>query len=739
MTEAKAPALTPMMAQYLETKKAYPDYLLFYRMGDFYEMFFDDAVAASKALDIALTKRGKLEGADVPMCGVPFHAYETYLSRLIKHGFKVAICEQMEDPKEAKKRGAKSVVKRDVIRLVTAGTLTEENLLDSRRNNFLLSLAKTGDMLGVSWLDLSTGDFFLEEIGLKNKPEAVVVSSLLSRLSPVEILVSDRYLQSPKLFEVFNEYRKKLSVLPEARFNFENARRNLLNLFKVETLDAYGNFSRAEITAAGVLMDYVETTQKGQMPRVEKPVKIYERQVMEIDGATRRSLELLESSSGDRGNSLLSVLDRTGTGAGARMLAGRIASPLVDTKEIGERLNVVEFFLNEEFIRDDVRALLKACPDIERAVSRLSLERGGPRDLAAIKTTLAAVPRLKNILSGASSQNMVSELPEAVARIAGRMGHHENLVDELERALADELPLLARDGGFIREGYYPPLDEIRRVKNNSQQIILQLQEKYAAATDIPNLKIKYNNLIGYFVEVPAKFATRMLENKDFIHRQSVLNAVRFTTVELTEIENEIRGAGEKLLATELELFNKLVTEVRIAADDISRTAKALAELDVGAALADLAAEKNYCRPEIDDSFCFDVEDGRHPVVEASLAREHGGAFVGNDCRLGGDYSNIWLITGPNMAGKSTFLRQNAIIAVMAQIGSFVPAKRARIGVVNKLFSRVGASDDLARGRSTFMVEMVETASILNRADERSLVILDEIGRGTATFDGLSIA
>lgn len=739
MTEAKAPALTPMMAQYLETKKAYPDYLLFYRMGDFYEMFFDDAVAASKALDIALTKRGKLEGADVPMCGVPFHAYETYLSRLIKHGFKVAICEQMEDPKEAKKRGAKSVVKRDVIRLVTAGTLTEENLLDSRRNNFLLSLAKTGDMLGVSWLDLSTGDFFLEEIGLKNKPEAVVVSSLLSRLSPVEILVSDRYLQSPKLFEVFNEYRKKLSVLPEARFNFENARRNLLNLFKVETLDVYGNFSRAEITAAGVLMDYVETTQKGQMPRVEKPVKIYERQVMEIDGATRRSLELLESSSGDRGNSLLSVLDRTVTGAGARMLAGRIASPLVDTKEIGERLNVVEFFLNEEFIRDDVRALLKACPDIERAVSRLSLERGGPRDLAAIKTTLAAVPRLKNILSGASSQNMVSELPEAVARIAGRMGHHENLVDELERALADELPLLARDGGFIREGYYPPLDEIRRVKNNSQQIILQLQEKYAAATDIPNLKIKYNNLIGYFVEVPAKFATRMLENKDFIHRQSVLNAVRFTTVELTEIENEIRGAGEKLLATELELFNKLVTEVRIAADDISRTAKALAELDVGAALADLAAEKNYCRPEIDDSFCFDVEDGRHPVVEASLAREHGGAFVGNDCRLGGDYSNIWLITGPNMAGKSTFLRQNAIIAVMAQIGSFVPAKRARIGVVNKLFSRVGASDDLARGRSTFMVEMVETASILNRADERSLVILDEIGRGTATFDGLSIA
>ncbi len=315
MTEGKTPVLTPMMAQYLETKKAYPGYLLFYRMGDFYEMFFDDAVEASKALDIALTKRGKLEGEDVPMCGVPFHAYEAYLARLIKHGFKVAICEQMEDPKEAKKRGAKSVVRRDVIRLVTAGTLTEDNLLDSRRNNFLLSLAKTGEMLGVSWLDLSTGDFFLEEVSLRNKPEAVVVSGLLSRLNPVEILISDNYLQSPKLFELFNEYRKKLSMLPQARFNAENARRNLLRLFKVETLDAFGSFGRAEITAAGVLMDYVETTQKGQMPRVEKPVKIYEQKVMEIDGATRRSLELLESSSGDKNGSLLAVLDRTVTGA----------------------------------------------------------------------------------------------------------------------------------------------------------------------------------------------------------------------------------------------------------------------------------------------------------------------------------------------------------------------------------------------------------------------------------------
>ena len=737
--EEKNQAITPMMAQYLETKKAYPEYLLFYRMGDFYEMFFDDAVKASKALDIALTKRGKLAGEDVPMCGVPFHAYEAYLARLIKHGFKVAICEQMEDPKEAKKRGYKAVVKRDVIRLVTAGTLTEDTLLDSRRNNFLLSVCRVGETLGVSWIDLSTGDFFLEELDLRGKQENVVLAGLLSRLCPVEILVSDSYLQTPKMFELLNEYRKQLSVLPQARFNSENAKRNLLALFGVETLDAYGSFSRAEITAAGVLIDYVETTQKGQMPRVEKPVKIYEQQVMEIDGATRRSLELLESSSGDKNGSLLSVMDRTVTGGGARMMAGRIASPLVDVREINERLNVVEFFAEEEFVRQDIRSTLKSCPDMERALSRLSLERGGPRDLAAIKTTLAAVPRIKNILNGNSTRQIVRDLPEAVTHIVSKLGHYETLVDRLDRALNEDLPLLARDGGFIKEGYYPPLDEIKRMKNNSQQVILNLQEKYAAAVNIPNLKIKYNNLIGYYVEVPAKFATQMMENTDFIHRQSVLNAVRYTTVELTEVENEIRGAGEKSLATELELFAQLVDDVKIAADDISRTAKALAELDVGAALADLAVEKNYCRPLVDDSLVFDVEEGRHPVVENSLSKDNSAAFVGNNCRLGEDYSNIWLITGPNMAGKSTFLRQNAIIAVMAQIGSYVPAKSARIGVVNKLFSRVGASDDLAKGRSTFMVEMVETASILNRADERSLVILDEIGRGTATFDGLSIA
>ena len=739
MTETKTTPLTPMMAQYLEIKNAHKDYLLFYRMGDFYELFFDDAVVASKALDIALTKRGKLDNQDVPMCGVPFHAYESYLAKLIRQGFKVAICEQTEDPKEAKKRGSKSCVRREVIRLVTPGTLTEENLLDSRKNNYLLSIAKIGDSLGFSWLDLSTGDFYTQEQSVKPKNEAAVLSSSLARLMPVEIIVADSFLQQPENFPILNEYREKLTVLPQARFNSANAEKRLLDVFKVSTLEAFGSFSRSEITAAGILLDYVENTQKGRIPRIEKPSKVYVNKVMEIDGATRRNLELLESMIGDKGASLLSVVDRTVTGAGARLLANRMANPLLDIDEINKRLDIIEFFNDNPTVRQDLRALLKSCPDVERAVSRLTLGRGGPRDLANIKTTLSAVPKIKNLLLAAGKEALLEKLPEALKAIAERLGYHDHLVAALDDALEEELPLLARDGGFVRKGYYPPLDEIKEIKDDSHKLILELQNKYAESTGIANLKIKYNNVIGYFIEVQSKFAAEMLENKDFIHRQSVLNAARFTTVELADLENKIRGAAEKALAMEVEIFNNLVQDVTIASDDISRTAKALAELDVGASLSDLAVEKNYCRPVLDDSLVFDVAEGRHPVVEEAIAGEHAGAFVGNDCCLSDDNSLIWLLTGPNMAGKSTFLRQNAIIAVMAQMGSFVPCKSAHIGIIDKIFSRVGASDDLARGRSTFMVEMVETAGILNQADERSFVILDEIGRGTATFDGLSIA
>ncbi len=742
MKNETSPAMTPMMAQYMAIKKDHQDYLLFYRMGDFYELFLDDAVIASKALDIALTKRGQLDNQDIPMCGVPFHAYESYLSKLIRQGYKVAICEQMEDPKEAKKRGAKSVVKRDVIRLVTPGTLTEDNLLDAKKYNFLLCLCKSGGVLGLAWLDVSTGDFFTQELDACGQDEAAVVSSALSRLSPVEILLPDAYLQSPDLFPLFNEYREKLSVLPVARFNFENAQNKLKSVLGVSSLEAFGNFGRAETTAAGILVDYVENTQKGNMPRLEKPVKVNSSQIMEIDGATRRSLELLESMSGEKGASLLSTIDRTVTGAGGRLLGSRLANPLTDIARINRRLDVVEFFVGFSGLRKDIQHLLKSCPDVERAVSRLSSNRGGPRDLAAICQTLGMVPKIRNLLYDFKSRakdTMLNDLPEAVKQIVSRLGNYNNLVDNLCNALKDELPLLARDGGFIREGYYPPLDEVKALREDSHKLIADLQVKYVSETGVSNLKIKYNNVIGYFIEVPSKFATDFLENKQFIHRQSVLNAARFTTVELSELENKIRGAADKALAMEQEIFANLVNDVRILADDISVTAKALAELDVGAALGELAQEQNYCRPQIDDSFAFEIREGRHPVVEASLAKEHGSAFVGNDCVLNDESGRLWLLTGPNMAGKSTFLRQNAIIAVMAQTGCYVPCRLAHIGVINKIFSRVGASDDLARGRSTFMVEMVETAAILNQADARSFVILDEIGRGTATFDGLSIA
>ena len=739
MTEKSA--LTPAMMQYMELKQAHQDYLLFYRMGDFYELFFDDAITASKALDIALTKRGKADGKDVPMCGVPFHAYESYMAKLMKQGFKVAICEQMEDPAEAKKRGYKAIVRRDVVRLVTPGTITEDTILDSRKNNYLLCLAKINNDFGLAWIDLSTGVFYTQLLEIKEGNEAAELHTAIERLAPSEILVADTLLQNSDLFHLLNEYKEKLSVLPQARFNSGNAQKIILEFYNVNTLDSFGSFSKSEVTAAGILLDYVENTQKGKMPRIARPVKILSSQYMEIDAATRHNLDLLD---GPRGSTLISVLDRTVSGAGARLLANRLANPLLNVEKINARLDVVEFFFKHQEVREKIRAVLKSCPDIERAVSRLGVGRGGPRDLLSIGVTLGSLPKLKTLIETFKPIDVVDELPTAVVKVLQKFGNHAMLVNMLANALwvenrNNELPLLARDGDFIKAGYSPELDAVRDLKNKGHNYILNLQSEYVQQTGIEHLKIKYNNVIGYFIEIPNKEAAQVLGNPEFIHRQSVLNAARFTTVELTELENQIRGAAEKALALELAVFDDLVHSVLLAADDITRTANALAELDVGAALADLAEENNYCRPEIDDSYAFEIVDGRHPVVEEAIRRSHEGSFVGNNCSLDVESNRIWLITGPNMAGKSTFLRQNAIIAIMAQMGSFVPAKSAHIGYVDKVFSRVGASDDLARGRSTFMVEMVETASILNRADHRSFVILDEIGRGTATFDGLSIA
>jgi DNA mismatch repair protein MutS len=720
---------SPMMVQYLAIKRANPDSLLFYRMGDFYELFFDDAVKASAALDITLTKRGKHAGDDIPMCGVPVHSHEAYLSKLIRKGFKVAVAEQMEDPALAKKRGSKSVVERAVVRLITPGTLTEDALLDARRHNYLAALAEAQGTIGLAWIDISTGDFQLQPIA------APGVAAALARLSPGELLVSERTLQRPDLFETWREWRAILSPLPAARFDSENARRRLETLFAVKALDAFGNFTRGELAAGGALVDYIELTQKGKLPRIAPPRRLAEGATMEIDAATRRNLELVETLAGERRGSLLATIDRTVTGAGARLLAAHLAAPLTDPDEIAARQDAVEFFASAPALRAEVRQRLARCPDVERALSRISLGRGGPRDLANVRDALGELPGLRVAIAQNGPDTAPGAPPPAVRAALDGFGEHNALVDRLARALATDFPLLARDGGFIAAGYHTGLDEQRSLRDESRRLVAALQARYVDVSGVATLKIKHNNVLGYHIEVPPKQAERLTELSDtFIHRQTIASSVRFTTVELGELEGRIRGAADKALALELELFADLIGEVIARAQEIGRAANALATLDLATALAELAIDRRYVRPTVDDSSEFTIAGGRHPVVEALSDAP----FVANDCDLAPDH-RLWLLTGPNMAGKSTFLRQNALIAILAQIGSFVPAESARIGVVDRLFSRVGAADDLARGRSTFMVEMVETAAILNQSGPRALVILDEIGRGTATFDGLSIA
>jgi DNA mismatch repair protein MutS len=725
------------MAQYHDIKRAHPGCLLFFRMGDFYELFFEDAVAAAPALDIALTKRGRHDGDDIPMCGVPVHTAEAYLARLIRAGFKVAICDQVEGPAEQKRRGAKGPLKRAVVRLVTAGTLTEDGLLDARRHNYLAGIAEAGGELGLAWLDLSTGDFAL---GPSNEPS---LAADLARLSPGEILLPERLLTRPALFELFADWKPALTPLANPRFDSETGRRRLESFYGVRALDGFGTFGRAELAAAGALVDYVVLTQQtGTQPsgslHLAPPRRVAPHSIMQIDAATRRNLELMTTLAGERRGSLLAVLDRTATGAGARLLGEHLAAPLTDPAAIAARQQAVGFFIDRPDLRDAVRERLRRCPDIERAMTRLSLGRGGPRDLAALRDALGETAGLRAILTGQRGDPGLVRLPDLLAASERGLGEHGALVDRLSRALAGELPLLTRDGGFIAAAYSAELDQWRELRDESRRTIAALQARYAEATGVASLRIRHNNVIGYYIEVSAANAEKLGHGKpgsEFIHRQTMAGALRFTTVELSELESKIASAAERALALELRLFDDLVGDAMARRREIAETAAALAAIDVAAALAERAVEDNWVQPEIDDGVGFEISGGRHPTVEAALAGS--GAFVANDCTLGD--TRLWLVTGPNMAGKSTFLRQNALIVILAQIGSFVPAQGARLGIVDRLFSRVGAADDLARGRSTFMVEMVETAAILNQAGPRSFVILDEIGRGTATFDGLSIA
>ena len=725
----KAAPITPMMSQYLEIKAVNPGYLLFYRMGDFYEMFFEDAEIASQALGIVLTKRGKHQGNDIPMCGVPIHAAQDYLKKLISLGHRVAICEQVEDPAEAKKRGSKSPVKRDVVRLVTRGTITEDDLLPTRASNYLATLAMLGQGdsgLALAWADVSTGETAVAELGIDT------LGDELARIAPAELLMTDRARDALRAAHMSLPGDAVQIADPEL-FDSEAAAARIAAAFPAGEVDPTA-FSRAGRAALGALLDYVRDTQKGAPLALRPPSAEDTGGHLAIDAATRGSLELLVTQRGTEKGSLRDEVDLCVTPAGSRLLARRIAAPLRDPTEINARHDAVEVLVGDTVLSTQLRAGLKSCPDLTRALTRLTLGRGGPRDLRAIARAVAAARELAERLA------RLDEAPAELARIRDTLAATpQALAEELLAAIDEEPPLLARDGDFVSKGYDEKLDAERALASETRAVVAALQARLVAETDVKSLKIRHNGVLGYFVEVPAAHGTKLLEEphrQTFIHRQTMANAMRFTTHELAELEGRIARAREAALEIEARIFARLCEAVVAETDVLRATADALAALDVSAALAHLAATRNYCRPEVDGSLAFAIERGRHPVVESGV-RAQGEVFVENDCDLSD--GALWLVTGPNMGGKSTFLRQNALIAILAQAGSFVPAARAHIGVIDRVFSRVGASDDIAHGRSTFMVEMVETAAILNRATSRSLVILDEIGRGTATFDGLSIA
>ena len=726
---------TPMMAQYLEIKASHAEYLLFYRMGDFYELFFDDAAKASEALDIALTKRGKHQGDDIPMCGVPVHAAEVYLEKLIRKGFRVAVCEQIEDPAEAKKRGAKSVVKREVIRLVTPGTLTEDSLLEARAANLLVAIGRAGSEFAVASADMSAGDFRVGKVAMAE------VAAALARLNPREVLAPDALLADETLGAVLKALGPALTPMPGVKFDSGTGERALKTLYRVTALDGLGSFSRAELSAAGALVSYLELTQKGKLPALKPLRQTAEAAFMGIDAATRRNLELTETLTGTRSGSLLSVMDRTVTAAGARELAARLSSPLTDAAAIVERQDAVAFFAADSELRRRLREDLRRAPDIARALARLSVGRGGPRDLANIRDGLFAARSLRDQLGklGDPLKAPLGEIALAHRDLVEGVAECSNASDKLEHLLVAEPPFLTRDGGFIRAGAHAALDDVRSLRDESRRVIASLEQKYKTDSGVPALRIKHNGILGYFIEVTPQHGDKLIEGENralFRHRQTIGSAVRFSTDELAGLANRISQAADQALAIERELFDAILAAIMEASASLARVADALARIDVASALGELAIAARHVRPKVDSSLAFHIARGRHPVVEAALAADHSATFVPNDCDL--ETKRVWLVTGPNMAGKSTFLRQNALIAVMAQMGAFVPAESAHIGIVDKLFSRVGAADDLARGRSTFMVEMVETAAILNQATAHSLVILDEIGRGTATFDGLAI-
>jgi DNA mismatch repair protein MutS len=703
-----------MMAQYRRLKEEAADALLFYRMGDFFELFFDDAKIASACLDIALTRRGEDAGEPIPMCGVPVHSADSYLARLIKAGHRVAIAEQTESPAEARKaRGSKALVDRAIVRLVTPGTLTEETLLESSAANWLAALGRAGEDWAIAAADISTGRFELVACGPGE------LAAELARLSAAEV-ISDTAVPGIR------------TSAGKGGFDSLAGERALKSRFGLGTLDGLGSPSRAELAAAGGLLAYLDATQKGAGVLLDAPRRVARARHMAIDAATRDSLELTRSISGTVAGSLLGEIDRCQTAAGRRLLCEDVSAPLTDRSAIEARLALVAW-LNEDAIRRErVRTALKAMPDFTRALARLTAGRGSPRDLALLRDGLGAAAALKHELEGEA------ERPQLLESLLPRLGGHAALTDKLALALVASPPIDVSKGGYIAEGYDPVLDALRDSASNGRRAIAALESRYRDSTGISSLKIRHNAVLGYHIEVSARHADRLMApDSGFTHRQTLAGVVRFNSPELHEEAAQVVEAGARALAAEAAHAEELAALAVAAAPRITTTAEAIARIDVAASHAHRAAEGGWTAPHLTDESCIEIEAGRHPVVESALA-DGGERFIANDLAMGAS-DRLWLITGPNMGGKSTFLRQAALIAVLAQAGAFVPAARVKIGIVDRLFSRVGASDNLARGRSTFMVEMVETAAILARATTKSLVILDEIGRGTSTYDGLAIA
>jgi len=728
------------MAQYLSIKARHEDAMLFFRMGDFYELFFDDAVQASKVLGITLTSRGEYEGKPIPMAGVPYHAAEGYLARLIKAGCRVAVCEQTESPAEAKKRGSKSIVNRDIVRIVTPGTLTEDALLPANQDQALAAIAIGGGgaEAAIAVCDVSTGRFDVSALAANTLADSLMAYPLS------ELLVSEGDIDKPAIANATALSTAPVTFRPARSATYKSGEALLKETFGIAALEALGDFGRAELAAIGLLLDYVKLTQAGSDIRLDPPIRARAEGHLAIDPATRTSLEIDRSMRGDRDGSLLGTIDRTVTAPGARLLASRLSRPCVDRVEIDARYDAVAWFADDRDAVESVRASLKAAPDLERARTRLRLGRGGPRDLAAIGRALTAAHEAASQLT-ASSAGLPHKIDEAVAALdLGKDKDLATLARDLETALSENPPTLARDGGFVAPGWDEALDEARGLRDDSRQIIAALQARYADETGITALKIKFNNVLGYFVDVPARYGDPLMKpplSETFIHRQTLASNVRFSTQELSELAGRISRAEDEAKAREMSVFEGFCERIDALNSPLSRTAGAIADLDVAAASAEWAFEVDAIRPVLTEDTTFYATGLRHPVVEAALKKD-GKGFTANDLGLSaeGDFgTRLLLVTGPNMAGKSTYLRQAALAVILAQAGLFVPARSLTLGLVDRIFSRVGASDDLARGRSTFMVEMVETAAILNQATERSFVIMDEVGRGTSTWDGLAIA